>query len=82
MKTKKIARKTLNLNKRTVVNLNNVEMGAAVGGESLRQCSDPEELCVTLPIKECYSLADTCPPSNTALCYNTFTCPTEQVGCG
>jgi hypothetical protein len=68
MKRKKIAGKRLNLNKRTVVNLNNVEMGAAVGGESLRQCSDPEELCVTMPIKECHSLDPGCPTSNTAQC--------------
>jgi hypothetical protein len=78
MKRKKIFRKRLNLNKRTIVNLNNAEMGNAVGGESLRRCS---EVCATFPIKECHSLDPQCPPSNTALCYLSFNCETEQVGC-
>jgi hypothetical protein len=78
MKRRKIARKRLGLNKRTVVNLNNGEMGAAVGGESFRQCSEPEEVCVTMPIRICYSLRD-CTPSNTVFCSPTFDCVTVKT---
>lgn len=81
MKRKKIVRKRLNLNKQTLVNLNNAEMSNAVGGESLRQCSEPETLCVTFPIKECNSLDPQCPPSNTIFCSPTFDCVTVKT-CG
>ncbi len=82
MKTKKFNKKLV-LNKKTIADLNHLQMNDVRAGEDTdgctqtcpRQCSEPPEACLTWPVLECNSIK-TCFTWN---CQTLWTC--RPTGC-
>lgn len=77
MKTKKMR---LELNKKTITNLNNADLISVVGGKTLQSCP-PEMLCIS-ENTGCYSPTDACGTEvNCPGVTEEFLCLTENPGC-